>query len=333
MPSLRDLGEIETLRRLIGARCTSPGVVLGPGDDAAILSPSAGAELVATTDSFVAGRHFLAGWGSNGEIGARLAAANLSDLAAMAAAPRWGLLSIGARPDQQVDDLVELQRGVEAALAAHGASMVGGNLTAVEGSEWFSLTLLGEVPAGQAWRRSGARAGDWIAVTGFPGRAAAGQRIASTLAAAAGAPEWRRLLDAWLRPTPRVELALALRSSGGVRAAIDLSDGLAGDLRRLCEASRVGARLEEWPDDPELVRAGAVLNQAAHRLRLAPSDDYELVVVVEPDRRAECEAAAAGRRTDLTFIGRITGDAGALTVVEAGGEERPMVESGYDPFA
>ena len=333
MPSLRELGEIEALRRLTSARGASPGVVLGPGDDAAILSTRAGTELIATTDAFVEGGHFLSGWGSNREIGARLASANLSDLAAMAAAPRWALLSIGANPDTDVDDLVELQGGVEAALAAHGASVVGGNLTAVEGPAWFSLSLLGEAPAGRAWRRSGATAGDWIAVTGFPGRAGAGLRLARALGEGARAAQWRPLLDAWLRPAPRIALALALEPSGAVHAAIDLSDGLAGDLLRLCEASGTSAELEAWPADPELERAAAVLEDQAARMRLAPSDDYELILAVDPERRAACEAIAATHRTPLSFIGRIIEGSGPPTQRDGAGKERRVEERGYDPFA
>src|SRR5438477_7660909 len=148
VPRLRDVGEVEVVRRLTADRARGPGVALGPGDDAAVLEPEAGRQLVVTTDAFVEGRHFLPSWGAPADWGARLAAANLSDLAAMAATPRWALLSMGLRAEHELESLLELQAGLVRALGGHGAVLVGGNVVAVEGAEWFDLTLLGEVKTG-----------------------------------------------------------------------------------------------------------------------------------------------------------------------------------------
>jgi thiamine-monophosphate kinase len=333
MASLRDVGEIEAVRRLIAERGAASGVTLGPGDDAAILEPTPGLSLVASTDAFVEGAHYLPGWSEPARVGARLAAANLSDLAATAARPRWGLLAIGARPDTSLEFLVELQRGLTALLARHGAGMVGGNLTAVDGAEWFALTLLGEVEPGRAWTRSGARPGDEIAITGFPGRAGAGLELSRTLGADAKEPAWRPLVEAWLAPVPRVPLALELAEAGAVRAAIDLSDGLAGDLARLCGSSGVGATLSAaaWPEDLELARASLALGQDLDRLRLGPSDDYELLLALDPTRRAAAEAVARRHGVPLTTIGRFTAEKGALQIAAESGS-RPIDARGYDPF-
>ena len=120
MTRLGEAGEFGTLARLIRERIEHPGVIVGPGDDAAVLRPSPGMDLVATTDALVEGRHYLPDWITPAELGARLAAANLSDLAAMAAQPRWALLSIAARADHEVEALESLERGLERTLADAG---------------------------------------------------------------------------------------------------------------------------------------------------------------------------------------------------------------------
>ncbi len=331
MPRLRELGESEALRRLIAARRAAGGVVLGPGDDAAVLAPSPAHDLVATTDAFIEGRHFLPTLGTPEDHGARLAAANLSDLAAMAARPRWALLSMGLRPDHDMEALLAFQVGVMRPLETHGAAVVGGNLTAVDGAEWFDLTLLGEAPRGQAWTRGGARSGDLLAVTGWPGRAGAALRLEMRLGDAARRGEWQALLDAWLCPVPRVALALALAATGGVRAAIDVSDGVAGDLARLCEASGVGAELDPgaWPQDPLLVAAAAALELAPDELRFGPSDDYELILAVAPDRRVACASVAVAHGVPMTFVGRIGGGPGTITL---GARGRSVMPRGFDHF-
>src|SRR6185295_9913746 len=135
-------------------------------------------------------------------LGARLAAANLSDLGAMAAQPRWGLISLGIRPDHDFDDLLAIDQGVAHLLAAHGAALVGGNLTSVTGPEWMSLTLLGTCGRGRAWRRSGARAGDRIAITGSPGRAAAALGLFEKYGPPTSDSWWTPLAEDWAAPVP-----------------------------------------------------------------------------------------------------------------------------------
>ena len=335
MARLRDVGEFEALRRLIAERVGHPTVIVGPGDDAAVVRPAPGMDLVATTDAFVEGRHYLPEWLAPAARGARLAAANLSDLAAMAALPRWALLSVGARAEHEVEALLALEQGLEQALEAEGAVVVGGNITATEGPEWLSLTLLGEVAAGRAWTRRGARPGDLIAASGAPGRAGAGLRLASSLGAGARAPEWRSLVDAWLEPRARVALARTIAASGAVTAAIDLSDGLLGDLAHLCEVSGVGAELESraGAEDALLERAAVVLGIPRFDLYAGPSDDYELLLAVDPARRAVCEAAAAAAGGALAFIGRFTDAPGVIARIEPDGARRTLEPTGFDHFA
>jgi len=335
---LRDIGEFEALRRLTARRAGHATVIVGPGDDAAVLRPAPGMDLVATTDAFVEGRHYLPDWLAPAGRGARLATANLSDLAAMAAVPRWALLSIGARADHEVEPLVALEHGLEQALQAEGAVLVGGNITATDGPEWLSLTLLGEVARGRAWTRRGARPGDLVAASGCPGRAGAGLRLALRPRAESqteARAEWQPLMDAWLEPRARVALAQTLAASGAVMAAIDISDGLLGDLGHLCEASGVGAeiRAEAGAADALLERAAATLGVSPFDLWAGPSDDYELLLAVDPERRAVCEQAAGAAGATLAFIGRFTDAPGVIACVEDHGSRRIIDPAGFDHFA
>jgi thiamine-monophosphate kinase len=347
--TLRDLGEFEVIRRLLavtpapslrgptaaGSESAADAIVVGAGDDAAILRLRGGHELVATTDTLLEAAHFRRDWIDAATLGARLAETNSSDLAAMAAEPRWALVSFGVRADHPVDDLLEIQNGLVGALAHHGAVVAGGNLTAVTGEEWMTMTLLGEIQAGRAWTRSGARPGDLLAVTGHPGRAGVGCALALELGAAAHEARWADLIEAWRAPRARVGLALALARTGAVTAAIDLSDGMSSDLEHLCEASGVGARLEAaaWPADTALESAAAALSRPADALRLGASDDYELILAIDPPGRAACERVAAQLGVPLAFLGAFTDAPDRLEWIGRDGSLRTIEPSGYDHFA
>jgi len=333
VPALREVGEVEAIRLITRGAAARDDVVVGPGDDAAVLRCGPGEDLVATTDAMVEGRHYLSSWLEPRGRGARLAALNLSDIAAMAARPRWALLSVGVRPEHDIDALLEFQAGLAAALAADGAVIAGGNLVAVRGDEWWSLTLLGSVARERAWRRAGARPGDLLALTGLPGRAAAGFLLAHEHADIAREPMWRPLLEAWLHPRARTAFAQALAAAGVVSAAIDVSDGVAGDLAHLCAASHMGCDVEAWslPEDSLIARAAGIIRRPVTPLRLGPSDDYELLLAVDPRGRAAAEQVARDTQTPLWFIGRFTPQPGQLALVEVHGGRTPLGR-GFDHF-
>ncbi len=341
--------EFARIAAIVAALPRGEGVVVGPGDDAAVVQPGEGRDLVATCDALIEGRHFRRDLVSPAEAGVRLAAANLSDLAAMAAIPRWALVSLAVPGGWSAADCEALERACAAALAAEGAAVVGGNLAATDGPLVATLTLLGEVERGRAWTRAGARPGDALAVTGVPGSAAAFLSLALWGIPPSRARVPEPLVARFTSPPCRVRLARALAATGAVRAAVDVSDGLAADLAHLCRASGTGARLEEalLPADEPLRAAARALSAAAGQergplpaaegalltqLRLGPGDDYELLLAIEPETFARCAGIAAAAGVPLTRIGEATAG-GALELRERAGGTRPLEPRGWDHFA
>jgi thiamine-monophosphate kinase len=286
---------------------TRDDVVLGIGDDAAILAVPAGHQLVVAMDTLNAGVHFP-GDTAPADIGWKALAVNLSDLAAMGARPAWCTLSLSL-PDSDAGWVDGFLDGFLALAAPHDVALVGGDTT--RGPLSVCVTAHGFVEPGGALRRDGARVGDDVWVTGTPGDAA-------------GALEqWRAggYRDAGLRarlerPTPRIAAGLAL--AGIASACIDVSDGLLADLGHVCMASGVGAELEldALPVSPAL--AGAFDPEQRRVLQCSGGDDYELCFTAARERRDEIAATDAG--VAMTRIGRIVAGAG---VVALDGEGKP----------
>jgi len=296
------VNEFELIARFFTRAPRSASVVRGVGDDAAIIAPSPGHELIVTTDMLVGGRHFFAD-AEPEALGHKTLAVNLSDVAAMGATPRWAFLAL-ALPASDPAWLAAFARGFFALAAAHAVDLAGGDTT--RGPLNLCVTLIGEVRAGQAIMRAGAQAGDDVYVSGELGAAAlavAARRGEIAIGAEALAHCAARL-D---RPTPRLGVGAALR--GVPTAMIDVSDGLTGDLSHILDASNVGALvdlgaipcsrwLRERRDGPEraLVR----------RCLLAGGDDYELLFTANPAAAARIATIAADAGVPLTRIGTIT---------------------------
>jgi thiamine-monophosphate kinase len=323
------MGEFELIERYFragaaGMQQPRENVVLGIGDDAALLRVPAGHELVAALDTLVEGRHFPAGAPPE-SIGHRALAVNLSDLAAMGASPAWFLLALTLpRADEAFLDA--FAKGLFALARRHGIALVGGDTTS--GPLSMSVQALGTVPAGQALRRSGAREGDLLYVSGTPGDAAAGLAVLQSQGAGTTEAHSRHLLQRFLFPEPRVELGLLLR--GLANACIDVSDGLAADAGRLAAASGHGIAIDAGLLPlSEALRAGHDA-QGALSCALRGGDDYELCFTVPPLHRPELESRMRNVKCQVTCIGKVTAESGVR--IERDGAALQADTRGYDHF-
>lgn len=302
----------------------TPSALLGVGDDAALLQAGGGNVLAVSTDMLVSGTHFFPD-ADPFKLGHKALAVNLSDMAAMGATPRWATLAI-ALPDANEGWLEQFSRGFFLLAQQHGVELVGGDTT--RGPLNLCVTIIGEVPASLALRRSGAQVGDEIWVSGSLGDAAlalAHLKGDVTLKEAELAECAVRLHQ----PQPRVALGLSLR--GIASSAIDLSDGLLADLGHILETSQVGAIIELplLPVSPAMRRH--LDRPLGRQCTLAGGDDYELCFTAPRLRHADLLKMSADLGLPLTRIGEVT--AGRECIVrDASGKTIKMESSGYDHF-
>jgi thiamine-monophosphate kinase len=308
------MNEFELIGRYFRRPARDPAVRVGNGDDAAVVRPAAGHELAFSVDMLVEGRHFLADVDAEA-LGHKTLAVNLSDLAAMGAMPRWALLA-GALPRVDEAWLAAFARGFFALAERFDVALIGGDTT--RGPLNLCVTIVGELPFDTALTRAGARDGDDLYVSGTLGDASL------ALAALQGRthldPATLAVLRLRLeRPEPRIALGLALR--GVASAALDLSDGLTGDLAHILDASRVGAQiaLAALPLSPALAqRLAGAERTLALGCALAGGDDYELCFTAAPAMRERIAAIARDLALPLTRIGGITAAPGMLVRDEHG---------------
>lgn len=319
------IGEFDLIKRYFSRPAARAR--LGVGDDCALFTAGPGMELAISTDMLVAGTHFLAGT-DPGRLGHKTLAVNLSDLAAMGAIPLYATLALSL-PGVDQTWLEQFSRGFWALADEHGVELIGGDTT--RGTLNLCVTVIGEVPAGAAIRRSGAKCDDDIWVSGTLGDAAAGlahlqrrlELSADDLRIA------RQRLEA---PTPRVALGIALR--GVATAMLDVSDGLIGDLRHIAEASSLDARIEMT-----CLPISGILRRCAPETRLhlalAGGDDYELCFTAPRQFQERVMAAAGKCGVTVTKIGCMTprkGASAAILVVDMAGNPCAPTVSGYDHF-
>lgn len=313
-------GEFDLIREFFTRPARDANVVLGIGDDAALLAVPAGDVLAVTTDTLVAGRHFPED-AAAADIGWKSLAVNLSDLAAMGATARWVTLAI-TLPDNNEQFLREFSRGFFALADHENVRLVGGDTT--RGPLAITVTAMGTLPPAAAIRRDGARAGDDLYVSGTVGDAGLGLRLALDQWPDELAAEIRDMALARLhRPQPRLALGTALR--GVASAGLDVSDGVAQDLGHLLRASGVGAELE-LDALPMSIALQAIDPAFAVILALTSGDDYELLFTAPPTLRD----AIAMLPVRCTRIGRITPAPGLVLMRNGQPVDMPM--TGYTHF-
>jgi thiamine-monophosphate kinase len=314
--------EFDLIRRYF-TRAT-PGALLGVGDDAALLQVSEGNVLAVSSDMLVSGTHFFPD-ADPFLLGHKTLAVNLSDMAAMGAMPRWATLAI-ALPDANEAWLEKFSAGFFSLAQQHGVDLVGGDTT--RGPLNLCVTIMGEVPAQQALRRSGAQIGDEVWVSGRLGDAAL---ALAHLQGRIELPEaeFAACAPALHQPQPRVALGLALR--GIANSAIDISDGLLADLGHILNASKVGAQIDLMKLPVSLPVSNNFGRSSGIQCALAGGDDYELCFTAHTTRHGDVLRLAAQLDLPLTSIGKIVVGQDCI-VHDAAGNPLNLGSSGYDHF-
>ncbi|MFP4331369.1 MAG: thiamine-phosphate kinase [Spirochaetaceae bacterium] len=331
---VHELGEFELIDRLERILPqTGEGVVKAIGDDCAVLDIPR--ELtVWTTDTCIEGVHYLPYLATPRQIGWKALLANLSDIASMGATPRYATLSLSAPPEAEVSWIEELYRGIADLAAEYDVAVVGGNTSRSPQGLRLDIGVLGTVPAEELLRRDTAQPGDLVLVTGSVGDAYCGLEsvLNPTLPVE---PELRTsLIERYRSPSPHIESARVIASSGIATSMIDISDGLAADLGHLCDASRVGVELmaAELPISKDVTRFAAHTANEPYYYALIGGDDYGLLLTARGDRAAELVEQVRETTGDiLTVIGRVTRDPRRLLHLPDGRQER-LTSKGWTHF-
>lgn len=325
---LREIGEFGLIGRISSRVADGTGVRIGIGDDAAAAEPTPGRWLLVTSDMLLEGIHFDLAYTDPYRLGRKSLAVNLSDVAAMGGEPRHFLLSLAIPPGVTVEFLDRFTEGMLDLAREHGITLMGGDTCRSSSGLVISVTLHGEQVPDLVVRRSGARAGDLVFVTGTVGDSALGLELLRR----GERQGWA--VDRHLDPTPRVRAGLALAQARLCSAMIDVSDGLAADLGHILDLSGVGARLEigRLPLSPSFRELAPGVAPDPSLLALTGGEDYELLFTVPVGRSGEVVPLLAEIGLAATPIGEITAG-GGLSVVGPDGREAPVAQGGYNHFA
>lgn len=319
------MGEFDLIQRYFSRHQQGQNVALSVGDDCAVLNVPVGQRIAISTDTLVQGTHFLPTI-SPEDLAYKAVAVNLSDLAAMGAVPMWASLAL-TLPNIQSSWLEGFSQSLFAILDRYQVSLIGGDTT--QGHCAITLTVQGLLPENMGLFRHQAQVGEWIFVSGNLGDSAAGLQCLLENRKTLSESD-RYLVQRHLRPTPRIELGLALRQFS--RCAIDISDGLIGDLEHILKCSQVGAEiyLEQLPLSRQLLES--VGEAQAQQFALTGGEDYELCFTVAEDKRAEMEEILRSQGIKATCIGRILPATSGLILRQNGEMVALPTHSGFDHF-
>jgi len=328
-------GENELIRSFARMASGAPSrdVVVGIGDDAAVVQCKNGRKLILTTDVQVENVHFRRRWFTGRELGWRLAAVNLSDIAAMGGRPLYGLLSLAVPPDCKPDYMKAIESGVARHLHSCGAEIIGGNISRSEKHLVCDLTLVGDCITKKVWRRSCRPKRDAVVVVGKLGSARAGLDL---LEKAKGKKPYHALVRAYKKPRPLLEVAFALRNELVVHGAIDVSDGFSTDLIRICERNDSGCEVnpERLPVEQSLIRFCEEREESAAKWALHGGEDYALILSVAANRAEMlAERIQAKLGLPVRVVGRFTDHKGRYELVNDSGHREPFISGGWDHLA
>ena len=330
-----DVGEFPLIDRLLArVPALRPDVLVGAGDDVAVVSVSPEECLLVTCDVQVAGSHFRPDATDPSRLGRKAAAINLSDIAATGGRPAHFLVSLIVPPETEVGFLEAVYEGLAKEAARWGADVIGGNVS--RGSCLaIDLTLLGTARPDRLLRRAGARPGDLILVTGRLGAAAAGLHLALHPGTAVDEGIRTSVLAAFETPVPRLDEAAALVAAQGVTAMIDISDGLAADLGHLCDAGGLGVRVHASavPVDDATAAVAAAARVDPLRWALGGGEDYELLFTA-PAHEAEvlADAVLAATGTPVSVVGEMVAPSRGRRLVLGSGREAELTREGWRHF-
>ena len=340
-PTIHEFDLIRALHRRHSRR--TPSVVQGIGDDAAIITSQTGQWTVLTTDLLAEGVHFDLRTATMADIGFRAASANLSDIAAMGGTPQHLLVALAIPRTGTSRHVYQLYRGMMAACRPHQVGLIGGDTSASKGGWFLSVALIGMVPPRRALFRSGARIGDRLYVTGTLGDALAGLRLLNEPPARTKRRQRRAVLSAGhrqfligrhLRPCARIAEGRWLSTHRFATSAIDISDGLSGDLHHICEDSQVGVELDLGllPLSPACRAYAASRKLDPVDLALAGGEDYELLLTVSPRQRTQLEQSALEQGFSLTCIGTIYPRRFGIQALGPHGRRHRLEHTSYEHF-
>ncbi len=319
-------------------RSDGPGVLRGIGDDAAVIAWEHRRSHLFTTDLLAEGIHFDLATATFADVGFRAATANLSDIAAMGGTPEYILVSLAMPQSASRVQIEEMYRGLMAACRPHRVRLIGGDISASATGWFLNITLVGSAPPRDVLLRRGSRAGDDLYVTGTLGDSRAGLQLLQTSPRRKRRPlpsrHRRFLLARHLRPTARIREGRWLARGRWATSAIDISDGLSGDLRHLCEESHVGVDLDLsiLPISPACRAYALNVKQDPVMLALAGGEDYELLFTVPSRQSARFERAARANRIRVTRVGRMVASGRGLHMIMSSGRRQPLPFVSYEHF-